>query len=461
MPDTPLDAPGLSAFGSLRAEDEPWLRACFTLPAEFERVIAPRSTIIFGGPGSGKTALHQETRARCFRADGWPLRLLVDWRPAPLAPSAPADIAWVKQQAEQLFDRCAATLAEMLAQSPAIYADAPLWAQARLAWFIHQCLKGDPYLRFGALLDPAQPGCVLLTQLFTRPAPTSLFSEAGPEQVIAELTNALRATGLEGIWVLSDGLEDWSGVDAAAYVRGLGAFLSTLPLFEKAGLIYKLWAPLTFEAELSRAGGLARRRVDSVRLQWELAALRQLVECRVALALGEPQFDLAQLCPVAEFLPWLEKAGGDVPRAWLDQLAPLVKYYAAHGRQPLDAKTWLRLRREHPPRIYLDETSTRVLVGGREIDLEDLPAKSYEMLRYLYQHAGEVVGKGELYYQCYLGLERIPRTAEDKDYASPKDYEGLIDTSLWRLRRAIEPDPAQPVLLVSKRGHGVVLNVRW
>lgn len=461
MPETPRDAPGLLAFGSLRAEDELWLRSCFTPPPEFERIIAPRSTIVFGGPGAGKTALYQEARARCVRPNDAPLRLLVDWRPAPLAPGAPADIAWVKQQVEQLFDRCAATLAEMLAQRPAIYADAPPWAQARLAWFIHQCLQGDAYIRLGSLLDTAQPGGALLAQLLAAPAPLILYAEASPEQVIAELTGALRATGLEGIWVLSDGLEDWSGVDAAAYVRGLGAFLSTLPLFEKAGLIYKLWAPLTFEAELSRAGGLARRRVDSVRLQWDAVTLRRLTECRATLALGDANFDLEQLCQADAFLPWLEKVGGDAPRAWLDQLAPLIKYYAAHGRKPLDAKTWLRLRREHPPRIYMDDTSTRVLVGGREIDLEDLPAKSYEMLRYLYQHAGEVVAKGELYYRCYLGLERIPRTAEDKDYASPKDYEGLIDTSLWRLRRAIEPDPAQPVLLVSKRGHGIVLNVRW
>lgn len=460
MPEILKDAPGLSAFGSLRAEDEPWLRACFTPPAEFERVIAPRSTIIFGGPGSGKTTLYQETRARSFDAAGKPARLLVDWRPAPLAADAPADIAWVKQQAAQLFVHCALALADALAHWPELYTIAPPWAQARLAWFMQQYLQGDPTVRLGALLD-AQSGGTVLTQILTTPVPTILYPDAAPEQVIAEVTNALRATGLEAIWILSDGLEDWSGVEPASYVRGLGALLATLPLFEKVGLIYKLWAPFDFEPELSRAGGLARRRVDSVRLQWDAAALRHLAECRAALALGEPQFDLTQLCPGAEFLPWLEKVGGEAPRAWLDQLAPLVKYYAAHRQQPLDAKTWLHLRREHPPRIYMDEISTRVLVGGRVIDLEDLPVKSYEMLRYLYQHAGEVITKGDLYYRCYLGLERIPRTSEDKDYATPKDYEGLIDTSLWRLRRAIEPDPAQPVLLVSKRGHGVVLNVRW
>jgi len=460
MAKSTVPTPGLSVFGSLRAEDEPWLHACFTPPPEFEHIIAPRSTIIFGGPGSGKTTLYQRVRAHSL-CDGKPYRLLVDWQPAPLNAGEQATIAWVKNQAVHLFDHCVVALSECLARWPELYTAAPAWAQARLAWFIQQYLQGDPKIRLGPLLENTQSGSDLLTQLFSVPAPIILYPDASPEQVIAELTTALSVTGLGGIWVLSDGLEDWSSVDAPSFLRGLGAFLSTLPLFEKAGLVYKLWAPLAFEPELSRAGGLARRRVDSVRLQWTPDELRRLAERRIALALNEPTFDLTHLSQDEDFLPWLEKVGGDAPRAWLDQLGPLVKYFAAHGQKSLETKTWLRLRREYPPKLYLSEDGYRVLVGGRDIDLEELPAKSYEMLHYLYQHAGTVISKADLYYRCYLGLERTPRTGEDLHYVSPKDYEGLIDTSLWRLRRAIEPDPSKPVLLVSKRGRGVVLNVRW
>jgi len=68
------EAPGLGVFGTSRAEDEPWLSACFIPPPEFERVTAQRSVIIFGDPGSGKTALYRELQSLSRRADGKPVR---------------------------------------------------------------------------------------------------------------------------------------------------------------------------------------------------------------------------------------------------------------------------------------------------------------------------------------------------------------------------------------------------
>ena len=83
------------------------------------------------------------------------------------------------------------------------------------------------------------------------------------------------------------------------------------------------------------------------------------------------------------------------------------------------------------------------------------------MLCYLYQHGGQVVTKAELYFLVYRGLDRVPRSPADEYFEGRKEYEGLVDTNLWRLRKAIEPDLSDPVLLVTRRGHGVVLRVRW
>ena len=96
----------------------------------------------------------------------------------------------------------------------------------------------------------------------------------------------------------------------------------------------------------------------------------------------------------------------------------------------------------------------------REISLDEVPPKAYDMLRYLYRHSGQVVTKAELYYLIYRELGSVPRSAADLGYDSPNTFAGLIDTSIYRLRQAIEPNPAEPVLLQTVRGHGVKLVSR-
>jgi len=453
---------GLAAFAALRAEEEPWLPECFVPPPEFDRMSDPRrSVIIFGDPGSGKTAVHRMLEAISLGTDGKPLRLLVHWRPALPISVAEAGLDWVKAMVSHILDACADALIHHLACYPRDYQGAPAWAQARFVWFIHRHTRGNPALRWGPLAEGDSPGASLVRQILNSPADDILYPDAHPEYVISELVNALKAIDMEGIWVLTDGLEGWAEMAFDRLCAGLKAFLSTLSLFDPSGLVYKICAPSELEPVLSHAGGLIRRRVDGIHLCWDPPTLRQLVERRLSFAFGRESFPLKELCIDSGLPVWLEKVGGASPREWLDQVTGLVEYYTTHSwNRPIDEDTWKRLRLQRPPRLYLDDERRRVIVGGRCVNLEDLPAKAYEMLRYLYQRSGAVVTKAELYFRIYRGLDRIPRPG-DKEYEAPKEYTGLIDTNLWRLRQAIEPDPSAPVLLVTRRGHGVVLQARW
>jgi len=457
------ESPGPAAFGSLRAEDESWLSECFAPPPQFERVTGQCSTIVFGAPGSGKTALYRELRARSRRAEGRPARLLVEWRPAPLPPGAQSDLAWVKPQAALVLDACAVALARHLIAYSDDYSGASESLQARLTWFIRRFItQGNPALRLGALAEGSAQGAALVRLILDAPVYEALYEDAALHLVAAELVDVLSALGLDGLWVMSDGLEGWAKANPAGLSASLSAFLSTLSLFECPGLAYKLCVPSSLEPELSRTAGLARRRVDGVHLHWDAAALRRLVERRLAFSAGRETFELEQLCDAPGFLEWLEKVGGTSPRAWLDQVAPLARRYLnqPHPR-PIDDATWKQLRRDHPPRLHLDEERHMVTVGGREIELENVPTKAYDMLCYLYGRAGQIVTKAELYFLVYRGLDAVPRSPADEHYQGRKEYEGLVDTNIYRLRQALEPDPSDHVLLVAKRGHGLVLNVRW
>ncbi len=455
--------PGLVAFDSLRAEAEPWLPACFVPPQHFELMAGSRSVVVFGGTGAGKTALYRALLNRCQDADGRPVRLVAHWHPTPPETNGPADSTSVREQVGYVFDACAMALLHHWSQHPVGFFAAPQWAQDTLLWFVHGYGRGNLRVRLGRLLEDSKPESIaLLESLLEKSPPQILDPHTAPAQVAARLTEALARIGLSGIWVMTDGLEMWAEAEAKRLPETLAAFLSTLPLFERAQFAYKLLLPARLEPALLQAAALVRHRVDGYRLEWDTPTLQRLVERRLALACGRESFTLNDLCEDPALLKWLERAGGTSPREWLDQTRPLVAHYLTHRLDhPIDSETWKMLRRQYPPRVYLDVATRQVTVGGRQIEPSALPAKGYDILAYLYQRSGQIVSKDELYFRAYRGLERVPRSRADEAYEFPKDYEGVMDTNLWRLRQAIEPDPADPVLLQTLRGQGVRLESRW
>jgi hypothetical protein len=105
----------------------------------------------------------------------------------------------------------------------------------------------------------------------------------------------------------------------------------------------------------------------------------------------------------------------------------------------------------HDPNVTFPETALPTLdvdlaAGVVRVDRElvELSAKEFALLAYLYQHQGEVCSKEE------IGRAVWPEY-EDAVY----DYQ--IESLVGRLRHRIEPDPAEPKLLVTLRGLGYKL----
>ena len=90
-------------------------------------------------------------------------------------------------------------------------------------------------------------------------------------------------------------------------------------------------------------------------------------------------------------------------------------------------------------------------VAGRTVDFETLEIRSpdrtvnltlmeADLLRYLFERPGKIVGRKEL-------LENVWRVREDTDTRA-------IDNFIVRLRRYLEPDPVNPVHFITVRGVG-------
>lgn len=123
----------------------------------------------------------------------------------------------------------------------------------------------------------------------------------------------------------------------------------------------------------------------------------------------------------------------------------------------LFARLTALLRRSHWQKGQAQELPTateerdNVMIAGRVIDLADLkivtPDRTIQLtvmeadlLRYLLDSAGKIVPRKDI-------LENVWRVHEDTDTRA-------IDNFIVRLRRYLEPDPSNPVHLLSVRGVG-------
>lgn len=441
---------GMAVFESLHAEDEPWLEDCYVFPDEFDRMAADRSVVVFGRPGSGRTALCRILEKQALARQRLPVR----WSPNLTAQMSSANAYALSQQIADVFDACGIILLEYVCSSP-VPENMPSWVIRLLRWFVHRFVRGDIAVRAGHLLG-GQSGQFLET-LFVPPEDDLLPPDNYP-LILAEMTKALEVLGLGGVWVLVDapGL----GQEQDSLLAGvLGTFLGALPFFQQYSFRFKFLLPSWLDPSLREAEAIARRRADRFELRWDHKELRRIVEVRLALATGNAAIRLEDICDAPGWLRWLERAGGECPREWLDQVSPVARYFLTHNR-PANKVVWTKLRQETPPRLFLDPRRGFLVVGGREISVSELSGKAYAALCYLYAHPNQLISRQELYWRGCRGFDLIPRRG-DEGYESPAEYRGLLDTLLWRLRRAVEPDPTHPVLLRTIRGHGVRLEVRW
>lgn len=447
---------GLSAFDSLRAEDEPWLDKCFVPPPDFDLIAGARSSLVFGAIGSGKTTLFQALLARLAPSHDQkepPAHLVINWHPHP----AESDLSGSDAAAVQLthiLGSCADELLAYLARWPDGFITAPADAQQTLVWFVHHHLGADLGQRITFHAAQANKSSrSLLHTLLSRESSDEWLSAAKLTIVINEFTKALQEVRIGTVYILlSPDVLDTQEQTA----NSLYTFLSSLTLFENRHFLYKMIIPARLKSQLASAGVVNRRRVDVYSLNWSTEDLVEIAVRRTAMAAGESLNELAEICEDPKLVRWLERSSGDSPRGWLECITPLVAQYLRR-RRPISTKEWTAIRTKSPPSLTFDEKEGLV-AGWRCID--DLPEVPLALLRYLYEHRDRVCTRSELFHRAYLPA-RYPDASPERGHEYPKEYGDLLDTAIWRLRQKLEPDPRSPIYVITKRGKGYKLEHAW
>lgn len=451
---------GLAALDSLRAEEEPWLFDVLEPPPEFDLIRGSRSTIVFGEAGSGKSAICRMLKQAAQHGEGGKRRLLVEWRPRPPKVAAEISTELVDEQLREILDLCAERTLNYLAHQPITFYNAPRWAQEVLTWFVRTHLRGDLELRMGQLQSEIdEAGAKLLGEFAVWAVREVLEPDAAPEYVIRELIKALDKVEVSGVWVLVDDLDVWTEAAPELLSNGLTAFLSTLALFEQNSFAFKIFLSSDLERHLSGVSGITRRRVGVHYLRWSPQKLERVVVRRLSKALGSSFNGLEAICEDKSLLNWLERCGGYTPAGWLEYVRPLAAAYLEQQRagkqRPITKKEWLEIRRRHPPQLSLDREHRRVRVGERVS--KELTEQQFALFEYMYNRAGKICARGELHFLADLKLAHEP-VAGESNYESPNDYSGQLETAIWRLREALEPEPKHPFFIITVKGKGYRLE---
>lgn len=450
-------SPDLSRyFGTFRAETEAsWLAQAYLPPRLFGQMIEQRSILVTGDEGSGKTAL--ELYLKRHAAQQLPRLLTVSWRPA-----LPEDTLSSGQIAElfisQAMDSLSFAFLALIAREPALYLNAPAWTRDFMHWFVQAFLRGDRQYHLSRLADGgSSEGLETVTRLLNDP-PRDVFSQNSlPSSILSHLVSAVRAFGLEGVWIFIDGLDTLFRVSPERLERFVASFFSTLDLFEEDLFTFKVIISNELQARLLKTRGVLTRRFSTYQLRWSEEDLISLTEKRIALSTQRDDLFLSRLCKDSEWQNWLKKFAGLSPRGWLELIRPILDAYLTKGK-PLTQSEWSDAYRQFPPRLRLDLEAERVFIGWGETSVTGI---GYKLLRYLYENRSRPCKKSELYEHVYKEYYKTEAATKKKDdnRSTRIDWEGPLDTALYRLRQTVEWDPregADPLYIISERGKGQI-----
>lgn len=438
-----------SLFKTLKAESEPWLSDVFVSLPVFEHLMEEHSTILYGEPGSGKTATLLELRRQ--QKDNI---FTVVWRPEPILEAPAAGTALAQQAIKQALQTCVENLV-LEGSLPQRLGEPSEHIVSALQWFLqhHLPFEAGFYMQDQAsrlLPDELQWYLNLLGQSL----PPIVKEQTSLRDQLRLLLAVLRAAKYERLWLMVDGLERWTPRQTGEQIEAaLEAVLSTLVFFDLPDVAFKFFVPTSFKNILHKTGGVERHRFSEVDLTWSTESLQAILKKRLECALSTKKASLDSLCDGDEFLNWLKEYGGISPRAWLGFTAPLVAKYQEKGKRLTSAQT-REFIREHPAPLSIRRERSEVWLGQKRI--VNNSALEFRVLEYLAAHTEKLVSLEELYYYAYKELSAPPDKG-DPAWSASETWRGAMDNVLMRIRQKIEPDPKNPLYLVTNHGKGVAL----
>ena len=412
-------------------QEAQWWRTCY-LPTATDHQLAGAAHwfVLAGPPGSGKSVALAAWLAR--RAES----LLLQYPPE-LWPGSPK--AWHPSDPTHLRQMLAVAgnyIAEVVQRDPALAEGLDRFQREFLRALLEQQGGARRYQRFVLGLPPPLRPVYQETK-----AEVDFFDDTnsliGVQGIIQELVLLANALGRQRIVFLVDPVEPLGH----AHLVGLGNLLGWLDLTDNPDLavVVALREALLHDSPLLAR---ARSRISLIYTHWTEAECRRVAACHMQQALPDAAADQPLSAYLTEEV--IEMAGrmlvaeyGDAnPSGWV-LLAETVLFAVYRADTPLaapiaaaDFGALRKLFFTRHIKLRLDPAGHRVWRGARSLAIDDQPLR---LLTLLHQRQRRVNWDD-------LELRELA--------GSPSNLYSIAS----RARKAIEPDPDDPVFLLNKRG---------
>lgn len=450
----------------------------------------PRSAFVFAARGCGKTAYRLMIQSSCRPDDRDSPILAIPYSDfSGVLAEANGDLSQVTpdQHLRAILVAGLTTLLREFVEAPQLFLKLPLkrWAifkalvDAHAPLLLHPTFLADRLREWekeamADLLEEVTEQELANALLATTSEPLPRFLHAflfvPPESLppglpLIEHWRALmgltQRTGLKAVYVLVNGLDE-SSETAISPQTGATNFIlplvANLSLMETPPVAFKFFLPFELLETLRESPAVRLDRLEQYHLEWQHDHLVRMLRSRLQVFSGGRISSLDAVAEVdaagrvdAQLARW---ACGS-PRNLLLLGDTLL---AIHCDQEGDPEPLLtgedlqgvpdRFEREYGPLVpplSIDEKQQEVFIGGRPIK-DKLSSLEYSLLWFLYQSAGEVKSKDDIYLAVYQTTDGVSDEA--------------IDSLVFRLRQKIEVDPKRPAYLVTERGRGYrLMNV--
>jgi len=442
----------------------------------------PRTTLLFAPRGGGKTAYRLILQDQCRPADRCSDVLAVPYISFDTVLRAGLDRVDTAAHVHEILRNGLLSFLETLCDRARVVA-LPGPQRTRLVQFLRHLDVVDPVqiytwlqatepaldLRWeqfrqgvreaglGRLLSELgvdHPLALLLAELVDSDA-QPFSSHVSPSQLFAYFVEMVRSSGLKAVYVLVDRVDETpeTADDAGAVVRLLKPLLGSLFLMETPGAAFKIFLPSSTFAPLRACGSVRFDRLEVYEIEWGENLLGEMLSRRLLTYSDGRVRALAQICgaPLSEAIDrevvrWADRS----PRRLL-RLGELL--FRAHVEKEdnslfLDERDWecarVALLREHRRLLRVDPSVAQVFVGQTRVALAPM---EYRFLLALYEKKGWCEKE-----------ELIARVWEAEEGVTDQAVSRLVR----RIREKIEPDPGNPIYLITEHSQGFrLVNVEW
>lgn len=433
-------------FGYEYAEQQTaWLKQGFVMPS-FEPYFNPTSSVaIIGASGSGKTALRLSVLEQPKEN-----RLIIVWQPTIIQAH---DASASQLLTQDLLQVLTFGLVRALGKQAWRFYQAEPWLQDIVCSLIYTISRSISLHRsvVGRLSRGlSEDGQTLVMHLLMPTNIPDIHTNARAEQIFKDLWACIADLNYRETWIIVDGLERLEAYHEDGQYT-MAVLCALLELYELPEFSFKIFVPDSFESIIRNSRIVERKRMYVTSLVWNELILEQVLESRLKLLLGQS----THLSTIAHYdtLKSYLRTQPLLPRSWLNAFRPIIqRFYDCNDQRPLTAEYIRSLMPTFRPELRM--SSDRVFVNGKEIF--NISPQSKQILSYLFEHRGIACAREDIYYRVIRGFSRIPLKGQP-GYEAAQDWRPVIDTAISRLRSSIEPNPKQPIFLLTKRGKGITL----